>query len=131
MTFIKNFIDWFKAKPNLHEMKKRPLFQEREVWMCHFGANIGFELDGKQKELLRPIIVLKKLSKNTLIAIPLSSHTKNGSWYSPSFVKNQEGRYCLNQIRMIDAKRLKYWIERIDSNNFKKLKNDFSLFINS
>jgi hypothetical protein len=129
MIFFKNFFDWFKLKPKLHENKKRPLFQEREIWMCSFGANIGFELDGKQIDLLRPVIVFKKLSKNTLLAIPLSSHQKNGSWYSPSFVKNREGRYCLNQIRMIDSKRLKYWMERIDENNFLKLKNDFDIFL--
>ena len=131
MTFIKNFLDWFKIKPKLHDEKQRPLFQEREVWMCHLGSNIGFELDGKQKEHLRPIIVFKKLSKNTLLVIPLSSHQKNGTWYSPSFIKNREGRYCLNQIRMIDSKRLKYWIEQITSDDFAKLKKDFDNFLKS
>ncbi len=128
--FLKNFLQWFQIKPRINTEKQRPLFQEREVWMCHFGTNIGFELDGKSIESLRPVIVFKKLSHETLLVVPLSSHQKNGSWYSPSFVKKREGRYCLNQIRMIDAKRLKYWIERIDDRDFKNLQVDFIRFLN-
>lgn len=123
--FIKSFASWFAIKPKLDNFKQRPLFQEREVWMCHFGSNIGFEIDGKKQESLRPAIVFKKLSKFTLLVIPLTSKLKNGTWYSPSKVKNREGRFCLNQIRMIDSKRLKYWVEQIDTNDFAKLKLDF------
>ena len=128
--FIKNFVGWFKLKPKLEEYKKRPLFQEREVWMCHIGTNIGYEIDGKSIDVLRPVIVFKKLSANTFLAIPLSHTTKSGSWYSPSYVNNQSGVYCLNQIRMVDSKRLKYLIERVDENNFTKLKSDFQKMLN-
>lgn len=131
MDFIKNFLDWFYLKPKLDKEKQRPLFQEREIWMCHFGANIGFEIDGKKEEALRPIIVFKKLSKDTLLAIPLSSHKKDGTWYSKSIIKGREGRYCLNQVRMIDAKRLKYWIEQIPSDDFLQLQKDFQVFLSS
>ena len=129
-TLLKSFFKWFEIKPKLNEEKQRPPFQEREVWMCHFGTNIGFELDGKNDELLRPVVVFKKLSHETFLAIPLSGHQKIGSWYSPSCVNGKDGRYCLNQIRMIDAKRLKYCVEQITSNDFKKLKSDFDTFLN-
>lgn len=120
-SFFKNFLGWFQIKPKIHERKRIPSFSEREVWMCYFGANVGFELDGKKEECLRPVIVFKKLSHETFLAIPLSTGRKQGSWYSPSFVQKRKGRYCLNQIRMIDRKRLKYRIERIDENDFQKL----------
>lgn len=124
-NFIKNFADWFKLKPLLDNSKKRPLFKDREVWMCHFGSNVGYELDGKNIEYLRPIIVFKKLSKNTLLGIPLTSNQKVGSWYSPSSINNLKGNYCLNQIRSVDAKRLKYLMGQIDSNDFNELKQNF------
>lgn len=127
--FFKNFLQWFQIKPVIHEKKGAPSFSEREVWMCHFGVNIGFELDGKKDELLRPVLVVKKLSHETFLAIPLSTGKKEGTWYSPSFVQNREGRYCLNQIRMIDRKRLKYRIERIDESDFEKVKKDFLTFL--
>lgn len=135
MSFIKNFIDWFGIKPKLNEVQNRPLFNEREVWNCHLGANIGFELDGKNKNqegYLRPVIVIKKLSHNTFIGIPLTSQLydkngriRNGSWYYPSFIAQKEGRFCLNQIRMIDAKRLHSLIEQIGKKEFENLKKSF------
>ena len=131
MTLFKNFLDWFQLKPKINRDKKRPMFQEREVWMCHLGTNVGFELDGKKAECLRPVIVFKKLSKETFLAIPISSGWKKGSWYSRSSIQGREGRFCLNQIRMIDSKRLKYWIEQITSDDFDTLKKDFNRFLNS
>lgn len=78
-----------------------------------------------------PVIVFKKLSKETFLAIPISSGWKKGSWYSRSSIQGREGRFCFNQIRMIDAKRLKYWIERIDHDDFKRLNTDFRSFLDS
>jgi hypothetical protein len=75
MAFVKNFADWFRLKPVLDNAEdlNRVLFQEREVWNCHWGANIGFEIDGKNRDFLRPALVFKKLSHNTFIGIPLTS----------------------------------------------------------
>lgn len=127
---IKSFLSWFEIKPKLDERNaKVPSFSEREIWMCHWGVNVGFELDGKNEEALRPIIVFKKLSHETFLAIPLSTGRKEGSWYSPSLVQEVEGRYCMNQIRMIDRKRLKYRIERVVEKDFQNLKEDFKRFM--
>ena len=98
--------------------------------MCHLRINIGFEIDGKHNEALRSVLVFKKLSRETAIIVPITSKLKNGSWFRPSSVKGVKGRYCLNQIRMIDAKRLKYLIERVDDRDFIKVKNDFNKLIN-
>ena len=35
----------------MDQNKKRPLFQEREVWMSHLGQNIGFERTGKESKI--------------------------------------------------------------------------------
>lgn len=127
----KDFQEWFKRKPKLHERSALPSFSEKEVWMCHLGTNIGFEIDGKKEESLRPIIVFKKLSSETFLAIPLSTKIKNGSWYSPSFIHKKEGRFCLHQIKLLDRKRLKYRIEKITQKEFQKLKSSFQSFLES
>lgn len=128
-NFIKNFVDWFKFKTNLEINKQRPLFNEREVWMSHTGVNIGFEQDGKGESFLRPVLILKKLTSNNFIGLPLSTSLKNGSWYSKSLIKGKEGRYLLNQVRLFDAKRLAYLEERIDEKEFKRVKADFIALI--
>lgn len=126
--FIKNFTEWFKIKPELENRKFRLSFKEREVWYVYFGTNVGFEIDGKE-ELLRPCLVVKKLSKETCYVIPLTSKPKTGSWYYPSFVQRKNGSYIFSQVKTIDSKRLFSRIERIDTLEFNKIKNSFLQFL--
>ena len=125
--FIKNFTDWFKLKPDLDKRKLRLSFKEREIWYVYFGTNVGFEIDGK-KGFLRPCLVIKKISKETCYVIPLTSKPKTGSWYYPSFVQNKNGSYIFSQMRLIDSKRLKYFVERLDEKKFLEVKSKFIKF---
>jgi PemK-like, MazF-like toxin of type II toxin-antitoxin system len=127
MPFFKNFLDWFKLKPKLEQIEPRLAFREREIWYVYFGTNIGFELDGKS-DFLRPCLIIKKISKQTFYAIPLTSKPKTGSWYYPSFVQNKEGRYIFSQMKLVDAKRLKYFVETINEDEFIKIKTKFLEF---
>jgi mRNA interferase MazF len=129
VTFLKNFTNWFKLKPELDEKLKSPLFQEREVWNCHWGCNVGFELDGKNKDFLRPVLVFKKLTQYSFWGIPLTKKLKNGSWYVKSNVKNIEGRFVISQIRIIDSRRLYNKIERVPDQEFLLVKRSFINFI--
>ena len=129
MSYIKRFSEWFRIKPHLDNLQQSPHFSPREVWSCHWGVNVGFELDGKQGDFLRPVLILKKLSRNTFIGIPLTSQLKEGSWYHPSMVRGREGRYILAQVRVIDAKRLHHRIERIDPEVFNTVRQAFKDFI--
>jgi PemK-like, MazF-like toxin of type II toxin-antitoxin system len=127
MNFIKNFLDWFTLKPKLEDKFERLKFKEREIWYLHFGANIGFEIDGKA-EYLRPCLIIKKISNETFFAIPLTSKLKNGSWYHPSLIKGKEGRYIFSQMRILDAKRLNYFVETINKEEFENIKVKFIEF---
>lgn len=129
MTFFKNFLDWFTLKSKLDNLPQRPLFQEREVWNCHLGVNVGFELDGKNDKFIRPVLVLKKLTHNTFLGIPLTSKPKNGTWYVKSTVQNKEGRYIISQIKIFDSKRLYNKVERIPDEEFYIVKNRFINFM--
>jgi mRNA interferase MazF len=129
MTFIKKFPNWFKIKPKLDSLNNRPLFQEREVWNCHWGCNVGFELDGKHEKFIRPVLIFRKLTHNTFLGMPLTTKLKNGSWYVKSKIKNKEGRYIISQIRIIDSKRLYNKIEQITDEEFKLVKQRFLTFI--
>jgi mRNA-degrading endonuclease toxin of MazEF toxin-antitoxin module len=128
-NFIKNFLDWFKLKPRINNLKISPNFSQREIWYCHFGKNIGFEIDGKKSQFLRGVLVFKKLSKETFIGIPLTLKPKQGSWYYPSFVDNKNGSYIFSQVKTIDSERLFSRIERIDTKEFDKIKTTFLQFL--
>ena len=127
MNLFKNFFDWFKTKPKLDAQDKRLRFKEREIWYIYFGVNVGFELDGRE-EFLRPCLIIKKLSNETFYALPLTSKHKEGSWYYPSFMNNKEGRYVFSQLRSVDAKRLRYFVETVSEKEFSKIKSGFIHF---
>jgi mRNA interferase MazF len=122
---FKDFINWIEKKKEINfSDRKIPDFHEREVWVVSVGCNIGFEIDGKE-EFLRPVLVFKKFSSNTFLGVPLTSKLKNGTWYYPSHIDNIEGRYCLNQIRLFDKRRLLYRLEQISKSNFLSIKKAF------
>lgn len=125
----KLFGDWLQLKSYLHHKKIPPLFSEREIWACHLGVNVGFEMDGKKDGALRPVLVFKKLSHQTCLGIPLTGKQKQGSWYRDSYVGGKSGSFCFHQIRIFDAKRFKYRMETISSQEFKDLKESFFAFI--
>jgi len=129
VEFVKRFKKWFQQKPEIDNLNLRPFIKERDVWNCHWGCNVGFELDGKNDKFLRPVLILKKISQNTFIGIPLTTKLKNGSWYIKSTVQKTEGRYIIAQVRMIDAKRLYNKIERVPVIEFDTVVDGFVRFI--
>lgn len=55
---IKDFDRWHAKKRALHEdeLDNIPYYNEREVWFCVMGCNIGYEQDGKGNEYVRPVL---------------------------------------------------------------------------
>jgi hypothetical protein len=45
----KDFPGWHYHKERLHAQHHTPTFQEREIWWCSVGVNIGHEMDGKNQ----------------------------------------------------------------------------------
>jgi|694.fasta_scaffold41694_2 mRNA-degrading endonuclease toxin of MazEF toxin-antitoxin module len=129
MEFVKNFVDWFGLKPVLHRNKKGKQFSQREIWWCHLGSNIGFEIDGKTSEYTRPVLIIKKISHETALILPLRTKTKNGSWYVPLVVDKKQAVVILSQSKTIDRKRLKTRIETINEADFNEIKQKFIDFI--
>jgi mRNA interferase MazF len=125
----KNYSQWTTQKTLLNNDFKRPDFAQAEIWECSFGENIGFEIDGKNQYFSRPVLIIKKLSCNTFIAIPLTTKIKDGSWYYPSKINGKEGRYIFAQIKMVDAKRLNYRICKLSSSQFGTIKSKLKEFL--
>ena len=77
----KNFKKWHSIKALLDKKKKEIYFKEREIWWCSLGLNIGFEQDGKNYRFERPVLILKKFSKDLFWALPSTSQDKTGEYY--------------------------------------------------
>ena len=119
----KDFQKWHKKKEYIENDRPRVFFKVREVWLCHIGENIGFEQDGRGDEFLRPVIILKKFNNEVLWAIPLTRIDKKNKYYFSFQFDNKSSVAILSQIRLFDAKRLKYKMGDMKMVDFVGLKN--------
>ena len=88
-------------------------FRQGDIWWCSLGKNIGTESFGKGEEFRRPILVLKKLSHEACIAIPLSTQSKTGTWFLEFDFQGEKRCALLYQIRMVHSKRFQRLIGQI------------------
>jgi len=126
MSFIKNFTNWFKLKPKLDQKKKSPLFNQREIWWCSIGINIGCETDGKNQLHERLVLILKKYNRNQFLGLPLTTTANiHPKYHSVLTVKKTTSQVMLSQSRTLDAKRLIRKISKITTKEFQKIQNDW------
>ncbi len=130
-NYLKNFTGWFQLKPNLDSNNSiPPLVSEGQIWWVQIGENIGTEISGKGPKFTRPGIIYKKLSRYTFLIIPTSSKIKEGSWYSKFTFNSIEMVGSLNQIRIIDYRRLDNKMGVLDELDYSKIKLDFQNLYN-
>lgn len=123
---LRNFLEWIKLKSKLNDKEHiPPLFKEGEIWWCHFGENIGTEMNGKGDSFTRPVIIIKKYDRYSFLAAPLTSQGKEGTWYF-TFIHNHKNQTAvLSQVRVINYKRLKELVGKVDSTDYNNIKKAF------
>lgn len=72
---MKDFDAWNEDKKVVHSSAAQVQFKDREVWWCKVGINVGYEINGKTL-FLRPVLIIRKISSNTFIGIPLTRKEK-------------------------------------------------------
>lgn len=120
-----HFDEWNSVKKETDTLTS-PIFKEREVYYIRMGHNIGYEQNGKGDEFVRPVVILKRLSREMFIGIPLSSQIKSGSFYH-TVIFSKNGVETINnaiiaQIRLFSARRLLNKIGMIHKDEFSNLK---------
>jgi mRNA-degrading endonuclease toxin of MazEF toxin-antitoxin module len=118
----KDFDAWNSTKKQLEDRKKDFLFSEREIWWCSVGLNVATESCGKGETYQRPVLILKKLSRNSFIGIPLSTQEKNGTWFTDVSVHGEKRYVLLYQIRMFSTNRFQRRLATLDDADFNKVK---------
>ena len=116
------FDNWNNLKQKI-ENKEPVQFRQGQIYFMSIGQNIGYEIYGKKELYLRPVLVYKKLSKQTFIGIPLSSKQKDGTYfYTFRYTTKTLSTALLNQIRVFDIKRAEYFDGNIKISDLAKLK---------
>ncbi len=118
----KDFDQWNIKKKRLEEIKERFLFKQGEIWWCSVGLNIKNESCGKGKEYQRPVLILKKLSSESFIGVPLSTKEKTGSWFIEITLHGEKRCALLYQIRMFSTNRFQHRLAALDNTDFDRVK---------
>jgi len=82
-------------------------------------------MDGKGDSFTRPVLILKKYDRFSFLAVPLTSKAKKGTWYFTFTHNDKEQTVVLSQGRVINYKRLKELVGKVDSNDYKNIKTAF------
>lgn len=118
----KDFDGWNAHKKLIETDTKKILFKEGEIWWCSVGTNVGNESCGKGMLFRRPILILKKLSGENCIGIPLSTKQKSGSWFIEIKVHGEPRWALLYQIRMFSTKRFHRRLAALETDDMKRVK---------
>ena len=109
-------------KIDIHHKESDLYFKEWEIWRCSLGMNIRSEAFGKGQSFRRPILILKKLSSDTYIAIPLWSQKKEWTRFYEYSFEDEKWYAMLYQVRMLHKNRLQRKMGDIKRNDFLNIK---------
>ena len=122
----KDFDGWNELKKKINA--RNPIYvSERDIWFCSVGLNVGSEQGGKHELFERPVLVIKKVTSNTFIGVPLTSNKKKGSWYVE--IESTNSSAIISQIKLFDTRRLARKIQVISMEEFNIIKNKLKNYI--
>lgn len=120
--YEKDFDGWNKVKTTLNKKNNIPVIQQREIWWCAIGINIGNEEDGKGKTYSRPVLIVRKFSPSVFLGIPLTTQIKDRWHYHRIHLHGQEQCVILQQLRLFDTKRLTTKLGKLSKNQFNAIR---------
>jgi mRNA interferase MazF len=125
----KDFDRWNKLKKaiNAADEATRVYFHEGDIWWARLGVNVGYEIDGKQRQFARPVIVLKKYNRYSFLALPLTTAMRPNRWRVPiGDVAGKSAHAVLSQLRNLDSARLYQKVGHVDADLLGRIKKTAS-----
>ena len=128
---MKRYDEWNEVKKEMLDQEKKQSFKVREIFWLKVGHNVGYETDGKGVSFLRPVLILRKFSKDTFLGIPLTTSQKDDMFHYKFILNsNEKVNYAnLSQIKLFDVKRVRNKLGLISKDNFEELKSKLKKLI--
>ncbi len=117
----KLYDQWNQQKKRLHASEARRLFNQRDIWWCALGCNIGDETEGKGKHFTRPVLVYRKFNAHLFLGFPLTTKIKESTHYHCFEFQDRKQALMLSQPRVLDAKRLINRMGRVPESHFREI----------
>ena len=114
----KDFDKWNKNKKELDESNQSVDFHEREIWWCSIGINIGSEQHSQTNDFSRPVLVVRKFTRDIFWGIPLTTRIRKADFRIPLDVGDIKNDILILQMRSYDRKRLIRKITTVSKKDF-------------
>mgnify|MGYP001614297405 CR=1 FL=1 len=118
----KNFDAWNRNKKELENTPIKKYVHPKEIWWYALGVNLGAEIDGKNENYERPVIVMKVYNKETMIILPITTKPKDDEFHQKIQTVGKTVWAKLTQMRVISSKRLLRKVDILDEASFEILK---------
>lgn len=126
----KDFDKWNNLKKEIEIKSTEFIIKEWEIWWTYLGLNIQNESCWKWENFRRPILVLRKLSNENFIVIPLSTKVKIWSWFANYIIDGVEYSALLYQIKMIHKNRFYVNEWKLERKQFLEIKKRLKFLLN-
>ncbi len=126
-----NLDKWHDLKIILWKKQSKIIFKQGDIWWCSLGVNLGEEMLGKGEKFTRPVLVFRKFTGNSFLGITITKQEKKGTWYVEITIHKEKRWVMLNQVRILDKKRLTNRIGALDNADIEKVRKRFLEFYSS
>lgn len=122
MDYVYN--EWNEVKKDTSKNKRKLGIKSRDIYWAKIGYNIGSEEYGKDENFARPVIILRKLTSDLFVGVPLTSTIKNNDYFHSFKYNNKQNGLVENsamilQLRTFSIKRLMNKVGMINKKNFE------------
>lgn len=117
------FDEWNGVKKITDAEDASHYFREGDIFFTRIGKNIGFEQDGKGRDFMRPVVVVRKFNNEVFFGVMLTTRNNENPFYmSIGKIRGKENFAILSQCRLLDARRLDHKIGHVPRHSFLSLK---------
>ncbi len=117
----KDFDSWLLLKKNIHANRPSLLVNSGGIWWCSVGVNIGAEIDGKNEDFERPVIIVMVYNKETVAVLPVAKKPKKDIFHHKVSISGESRWVKLTQTRVISSKRLTRKIAALSDTSLRDL----------
>jgi len=122
---MENYDKWNEVKKETIQNKRKLGIKPREIFWVKIGQNIGDEEYGKGDIFSRPVIVVRQLTGDLFLGIPLTSTLKNNDYFHQFQFNTKKGTNensaMILQLRAFSKKRITDKIGKVSVEEFQKI----------
>jgi len=124
---MEKFDKWNRVKKDTEGNTRKLGIRPRDIFWAKIGQNIGSEEYGKNENFARPVIIVRKLTSDLFIGIPLTSSIKSNDYFHSFEYNNKSNGLTENSAMILQVRA--YSVKRLMNKTGVVNKKDFELII--